>query len=323
MRASLSFRRGSRLVGLALGQGLAKTRQLMQIKPASLSQRVSQGLRRALRGLPGRARTDLGRTRRAALLSALLALGLIGPRWAWGDATLPGLISRSKPAVVLVGSYGLLDAPRFGFRGTGFVVGDGMQVVTNAHVLPPLEAGRIDRTVAIQSWTPESGWLLRGARVVKVDPSQDLALLQIDDGRPLPTLRLAEQEAAEGEMIALIGFPIGGALGFSHVTHRGIVSARTAIVQPASGPQGLNEKAVRQLRQGSFEVLQLDATAYPGNSGGPVINIATGEVVGVVSMVAIKASHESALTAPSGISYAIPVRNVRSFLSEAAGKSSR
>ncbi|WP_293500267.1 serine protease [Roseateles sp.] len=260
---------------------------------------------------------------KAVVQAAVVALGILGLPPAWGDANLPGLIARAKPAVVLVGSYGLLDAPRFGFRGTGFAVGDGMQIVTNAHVLPPLEQGRIDRSVAIQAWTPESGWLLRGARIAKVDASQDLALLRIDDGKPLPTLPLAEQEAVEGEMIALIGFPIGGALGFSHVTHRGIVSARTAIVPPASGPQGLSERAVRQLRQGSFEVLQLDATAYPGNSGGPVINIATGAVVGVVSMVAVKAAHESALTAPSGISYAIPVGSVRSFLSDAAGGAGR
>ncbi|NCT84782.1 MAG: trypsin-like peptidase domain-containing protein [Comamonadaceae bacterium] len=253
----------------------------------------------------------------------MVLLGLIGVHPAWGDAALPGLIARAKPAIVLVGSYGLLDAPRFGFRGTGFAVGDGMHVITNAHVLPPQESTRIDRSLAIQAWTPDGGWLLRGARIAKVDPSQDLALLQIDDGKPLPTLPLAEQEAAEGEMIALIGFPIGGALGFSHVTHRGIVSARTAIVPPASGPQGLSEKAVRQLRQGSFEVLQLDATAYPGNSGGPVISVATGEVVGVVSMVAIKAAHESALSAPSGISYAIPVRGVRNLLSEAASGAGR
>lgn len=258
--------------------------------------------------------------RRVFLFLAAVSLGL-DAQSARSDVMLPALIARVKPAVVLVGSYGLMDAPRFGFRGTGFVVGDGLQVVTNAHVIPQEEVGRIDRSVAIQTWTAEGGWLMRGARVLKVDTTQDLALLRIDDGKPLPTLTLARREAAEGDAIALIGFPIGGALGYSHVTHRGIVSARTAIVPPASGPQGLSEKAVRQLRQGSFEVLQLDATAYPGNSGGPVIDIASGEVVGVVSMVAIKAAHESALSAPSGISYAIPVRNLRDFLSAAAAPS--
>lgn len=238
---------------------------------------------------------------------------------AHGQTTLPELIAQAKPAVVLVGSYGLMDAPRFGFRGTGFVVTDGLHVVTNAHVLPEKpDPAQAPRSVAIQSWTADGGWVVRGARVVKVDASRDLALLQVDEGRPLPTLRLAERDAPEGQVIALIGFPLGGALGFTHVTHRGIVSARTAIVSPASGPQGLSERAVRQLRQGSFEVLQLDATAYPGNSGGPAIDVASGEVIGVVSMVALKALHESALSAPSGISYAIPVNALRSFLSTPA-----
>lgn len=232
---------------------------------------------------------------------------------------LPALIERSKPSVVLVGSYGLMDAPRFGFRGTGFAVGDGRQIITAAHVLPAPEPTRVDRSVAIQTWTAEGGWQVREVRVAKVDAAHDVAVLRIDEGKPLPALPLASREVAEGEAIALIGFPIGGQLGFSHVTHRGIVSARTAIVPPASGPQGLSEKAVRQLRQGSFEVLQLDATAYPGNSGGPVLNIATGEVVGVLSMGALKGSREAALSAPTGISYAVPVRNVHSLLSEAAG----
>jgi S1-C subfamily serine protease len=229
---------------------------------------------------------------------------------------LPDLVARAKRSVVLVGSYGLLDNPRFGFRGTGFVVGDGRHILTNAHVLPAAEPGRIDRSVAVQVWTPESQWLMRGAEVVSTDTQRDLALLRFDEPA-VPALTLAATEAREGTAIALIGFPIGGALGYSHVTHRGIVSARTAIVPPASGPQGLSERAVRQLRQGAFEVIQLDATAYPGNSGGPVLDIESGEVVGVVSMVLVKGTRESALSAPSGISYAIPVRDAAAFLNAA------
>lgn len=255
---------------------------------------------------------------RPVMWLAAIALGFASHS-AHSDTTLPDLISRAKPAVVLVGSYGLMDAPRFGFRGTGFAVGDGRQIVTNAHVLPPQEAGRIDRSVAIQAWTADGGWVMRGACVAKEDLAHDLALLRVDDGEPLPTLPLSRIEAAEGDAIALIGFPIGGVLGFSHVTHHGIVSARTAIVPPASGPEGLSEKAVRRLRQGSFNVLQLDATAYPGNSGGPVLEITTGEVVGVINMVVVKATHESALSAPTGISYAIPVSHVLRLLSEGAG----
>lgn len=247
--------------------------------------------------------------RRRLLVAAAALAACAGVR----AETLPDLVARAKRSVVLVGSYGLMDSPRFGFRGTGFVVADGRHVLTNAHVIPPETPGRIDRGVAIQVWTPQTEWMVREAKVVSLDLLHDLALLRID-GPALPALRLAANEAREGTAIALIGFPLGGALGYSHVTHRGIVSARTAIAPPAMGAQGLTERAVKQLRQGAFEVVQLDATAYPGNSGGPVLDIETGEVVGVVSMVLVKGTKESALSAPSGISYAVPVRDAAAML---------
>lgn len=252
------------------------------------------------------------RLERRRLLAAAAFSALAGAPEAFADS-LPDLVARAKRSVVLVGSYALTDSPRFGFRGTGFVVGNGRLVITNAHVLPPVDTGRVDRGVAIQVWTPESQWLVREAKVVATDAQHDLAVLSFD-GPPAPTLRLSATEAREGTPLALIGFPIGGALGYSHVTHRGILSARTAIVPPATGPQGLTERAVRQLRQGAFEILQLDATAYPGNSGGPVLDVETGDVIGVVSMVLVKGTRESALSAPSGISYAIPVRDVTALL---------
>src|SRR5262245_47236488 len=51
-------------------------------------------------------------------------------------AGLQEVIAAAKPSVVAVGSYNPTDSPRFGFRGSGFVVGDGTLVVTNVHVLP-------------------------------------------------------------------------------------------------------------------------------------------------------------------------------------------
>jgi S1-C subfamily serine protease len=103
-------------------------------------------------------------------------------------------------------------------------------------------------------------------------------------------------------------------LGFSPVTHRGIVSSVTAIALPAPSSQSLSNQAINRLRQGSFDIYQLDATAYPGNSGGPVLDIETGKVVAVINMVLVKGSRESAITYPSGISYAIPVRFVAELL---------
>jgi S1-C subfamily serine protease len=213
-----------------------------------------------------------------------------------------------------VGSFSLLDTPRFGFRGTGFVVGDGRQAITNAHVL--LDGGD-PRRLAVQLWSPDGQWSVREATVQALDRARDLALLRFD-GAPVTPLALAGGAAPtrEGSDVALIGFPLGGALGYSHVTHRGILAARTAIAPPAMNAQTLNPRAVAQLRQGAFEVLQLDITAYPGNSGGPVFDLASGEVVGVMSMVLVKGTKESALSAPSGISYAIPAAHAQALLTQ-------
>lgn len=253
--------------------------------------------------------------RRLLAAATLLALSIGAASTACAD-TLPDLVERAKPSVLLVGSFGLLDSPRFGFRGTGFVVGDGRQAITNAHVLPPPpQPGSPERRLVVQLWTGEKQWSQREARLVALDSAHDLALLSFD-GPPAQPLRLAEDvpPLREGSDVALIGFPLGGALGFSHVTHRGILAARTAIALPASASQALNARAVAQLRQGPFEVFQLDITAYPGNSGGPVFELASGAVTGIVSMVLVKGTHESALSAPSGISYAIPVHHARALL---------
>ena len=70
-------------------------------------------------------------------------------------ASLPELIARVKRSVVAVGSYGLMDTPRFGFRAAGFAVADGLHVLTNAHVVPPETPERIDRSIAVQVWLGE------------------------------------------------------------------------------------------------------------------------------------------------------------------------
>ena len=59
------------------------------------------------------------------------------------------------------------------------------------------------------------------------------------------------------------------------------------------------------MREGTFPIFQLDATAYPGQSGSPLYDGASGEVVGIINMVLVKSTKESALSQPSGISYAI------------------
>jgi serine protease Do len=269
------------------------------------------------------------RERRAILEGGLKALALLwaGAGHRIGEAQpvetrtdLRAIVARARASVLPVGTYGATASPRFGFRGSGFVVGDGHLVATNAHVLPPPAEGESGLRLAVLAQTAAPGREagdLRFASLVAIDRAHDLALLRLD-GPALPALVLASAErVAEGKSIALMGFPVAGALGFSPVTHRGIVASVTTVALPAPSAAQLDPRAAARLRAGNFEVLQLDATAYPGNSGGPVLDADTGEVVGVVNMVLVRGSRESALSAPTGITYAIPVQHLHVLVAEA------
>jgi S1-C subfamily serine protease len=246
------------------------------------------------------------RTSTVFVLGLLLALRC--------HAGLVEIVAKAKSSLVAVGTFSAVDSPRFGFRGTGFAVADGTFIVTNAHVLPDSGVGNSDARIAVRVATGPNGPEVRPATVVSIDGAHDLALLKIA-GTPLPALAISpSQDIREGQSIALMGFPIGGVLGFRPVTHRGIISAITPIALPMPASRQLNETTVQRLRSGTFDFYQLDATAYPGNSGGPVMDADTGEVVGVISMVLIKGTKESALTHPSGISYAMPASYVQELL---------
>jgi S1-C subfamily serine protease len=190
-------------------------------------------------------------------------------------------------------------------RGTGFAIGNGNLIATNAHVLP--DNNNPDAPVlAILSRNDQGQAQVRPAQVAKRDREHDLAVLRID-GPPIAALQLRNSDTVrEGQLVGFTGFPIGGALGFSPVTHRGMVSSITPIALPGGNARQINEKLIRQVKSGTFNVFQLDATAYPGNSGSPVFDAGTGEVIGIINMVFIKSTREAALSQPSGISYAIP-----------------
>ena len=247
---------------------------------------------------------------RLALVTVILSAGPV-------RADLVETIERIKPAIVAVGSYKATNSPPYMMRGTGFVVGNGNLVATNAHVVAPT-ADQDGAALMVQVRVSANDSQLRPARVLAVDREHDLALLRIE-GVALPRMTLsASDNVREGQGVAFTGFPIGAALGFSPVTHRGIVSAITPIALPMPNAQRLNEKVIQRLKNGSFLIYQLDATAYPGNSGSPVFDPETGEVFGVINMVFVKGSKEAALTQPSGIAYAIPAGFLQSLLSAAS-----
>ncbi|MDR2113237.1 MAG: serine protease, partial [Candidatus Accumulibacter sp.] len=253
---------------------------------------------------------------RRQFVGKTLAVILAAPAFALpgrASSALPNMIRRVKPSIVAIGAFDRARSPAFGLRGTGFVLGDGNLVATNAHVVPEsLSAtGGETRVVRIPAGGGESRQ--RTAKLFRVDKSHDLALLKIE-GPPLPPLSLSRETVSEGQDAAFIGFPIGAVLGLTPVTHRAIVSAITPIVLPGANARQLTEKEIRRLKSGTFDIYQLDGTAYPGNSGGPLLNVETGEVIGIVNMVFVKGTKESVLSHPSGISYAIPVVYLRELL---------
>ncbi len=65
-----------------------------------------------------------------------------------------------------------------------------------------------------------------------------------------------------------------------------------------------------------YQVFQLDATAYPGNSGSPLLSLSDGAVIGVINKVLVKRTRENVLKDPSNITYAVPARHLRRLLAK-------
>ena len=231
-------------------------------------------------------------------------------------AALPDLVQRVKPSIVAVGTFDKTRSPAFNMRGTGFALGNGNLIATNAHVIPESLNASGNEVVVVRLPSSAGEAQQRMARVVGSDQTHDLALLRIE-GPPLPAIPMHSGVVREGQDVVFMGFPIGTVLGLSIVTHRGIISAITPVALPSASAQQLNEKVIKRLKSGTFDVYQLDGTAYPGNSGGPLLDAESGEVIGVINMVFIKGTKEAALSHPSGISFAIPVFFLRELLQSA------
>ena len=233
-------------------------------------------------------------------------------------AGLPETIERVKPSIVAVGTYQKLRSPAFVYRGTGFVVGDGTLIATNAHVVPETLQADSRETIVVLTANPNSrDPRALEAKPVAVDKDHDVALLRIV-GATLPALTLSDVGAVrEGQSVAFTGFPIGNVLGFVPVTHRGTIAALTPIALPAATAAQLDQRVLRRLQTGAFTVFQLDATAYPGNSGSPLYDTETGGVIGIINMVFVKSTKESALSQPTGISFAVPAQYLQELMRNA------
>ena len=251
----------------------------------------------------------------AYLARCIRSLGVFGlmlscPLW---GSELAKTIERVKPSIVGIGTVQMTRSPPVNFLGTGFVMDDGLHVVTNAHVVPEvLDIANKESYVVMtgKGKQPE----LRVATIAAIDKDHDLALLKIS-GTALPTMKLGDAEKVrEGQDLIFTGFPIGMVLGFYPVTHRAMVSSITPIILPAHNSRQLNAKMIGQLQKSAYAVFQLDGTAYPGSSGSPLYDPETGLVYGVINMVFVKGKKEAALSNPSGITYAIPGNYIRELL---------
>jgi S1-C subfamily serine protease len=228
----------------------------------------------------------------------------------------PDTIAKVKPSIVAVGTYQKTRNPPFIFRGTGFIVGDGTVIATNAHVLPEKLASEAGETLVFLA--PSVGGLAQGreAKQLAVDVEHDLALLKLA-GAPLPALELGDSSTVrEGQVFGFTGFPLETLLGLTAVTHRGMISALPPIVLPRTSATQLDAKTIMRLKAGPFIIFQLDGTAYPGNSGSPVYETTTGRVIGIINAVFVRGNRDEALKQPTGISYAIPAQYLRNLLTQ-------
>jgi len=252
-----------------------------------------------------------------SLAALLLGIASAAP----ADADRLSTIERVRGSVVAIGTLERTRTPQFQFLGTGFAVGDGSVIVTNAHVVPAILDVAHGETLAVmlpnRARESKDEAQVRDGKPLAVDSNSDLALIKMS-GPPLPSLRIRDSDSVrEGQEILFTGFPIGAVLGPYPATHSGMVSVVTPIAIPQARAAELDPKTLRRLSSGSFPVFQLDATAYPGNSGSPVYDSETGEVIGIINMVLVKSTKESVLSQPSGITYAVPSKYLQSLIEKA------
>jgi serine protease Do len=211
-----------------------------------------------------------------------------------GAIALPSQATRAaeiiEPSVVRVKGYSSnRDAARDPLRyeeqgvGTGVLIVETGLILTNLHVVQSAEKITV---VFFDGHESE-------ATIKSVQPDQDLAVLQVktlpDDPKPA-TLR-STSDLAKGDLVVAVGFPFGVGPSVS----AGVVSGLRREFQSPEGKRQLSN------------LIQFDAAANPGNSGGPLVT-ADGEVVGIVTGIL----NPSGAKVFAGIGFAVPIENATS-----------
>jgi S1-C subfamily serine protease len=165
--------------------------------------------------------------------------------------------------------------------GSGVVIVDTGVILTNLHVVTGSEKVVVEFADGHES----------DAAVMKVMPEHDLAVLQAKslpkDGLEAATLR-STSDLQPGDQVVAVGFPFG--IGPS--VSAGVISGLEREFRSHDGKRTLTN------------LIQFDAAANPGNSGGPLVTM-DGEVVGIVTAILNPGRERTFI----GIGFAVPIEN--------------
>jgi S1-C subfamily serine protease len=192
---------------------------------------------------------------------------------------IDSVVNITSKAVTLDFFYGLM--PEEG-QGSGFIIDKAGHILTNYHVITG--ARQIEVTLHNRK---------RGipATVVGVDPSHDLAVIQIKAPDLTPMVLGNSANLQVGQKVYAIGNPFG----LGGTLTRGIVSS----IRQVQEPDGMKID----------DAIQTDASINPGNSGGPLLNM-HGEVIGINTMIA------SSVGQSAGIGFAIPINTAKAVIND-------
>jgi S1-C subfamily serine protease len=168
-------------------------------------------------------------------------------------------------------------------QGSGFLISPDGKILTNSHVVA--NERQLEVTLTDQSRYK--------AKLLSRDEANDVALLQIEPRKKLPSLHLGDSDGLQvGQKVLAIGNPFG----LEGTLTTGIVSSLGRTIR------GENERTLEGL-------IQTDAAINPGNSGGPLLDSA-GNVVGI----------NTAILGPNGgnigIGFAMPINRAKLMLDD-------
>ena len=212
-----------------------------------------------------------------------------------GVVTIRSIFSGGGVPTVLGGDGGGSAA-----QGSGFVISDGGEIATNAHVVTDGEGGGAPIHEAKEVYVQFADRNQVQARIEGFDPNADVALLRVDpDGLDLHPLRLATNEEVQvGQPVAAIGSPFGEDRSLSV----GVVSA--------------TDRSIQSLTRFQIEgAIQTDASINPGNSGGPLLD-ADANVIGIDQQINTTSGGNE------GVGFAVPIGLVARSLDELRSKGS-